>query len=61
MKGAGSPAERVLNVMGDRACFGDWGVVNDQRRFASLKTVSDTELLVINAHNVRATTMQIHA
>jgi CRP-like cAMP-binding protein len=54
VKNAGDPNELVLNVLGQGACFGDWGVANGERRGASIVAVTDTEFLVVNAFNFKA-------
>jgi CRP-like cAMP-binding protein len=50
--------EKVLNVIGPGSCFGDWGVVNNKLRGASCVTSCDTELLLINDFNFKATVDQ---
>lgn len=47
VKHFGKPKEKVLNVLGPGATFGDWGVVNDMPRAASMVTVTNAEILVI--------------
>ena len=39
--------EKVLNVLGPGSQFGDWGVVNDVPRAASMVTVTNAQILVI--------------
>eukprot|EP01047_Picozoa_sp_COSAG01_P009206 COSAG01_NODE_374_length_17957_cov_51.701590_11_plen_660_part_00 len=54
VKNAGELNELVLNVLGEGACFGDWGVANGERRGASMVAVTNTEFLVVNAFNFKA-------
>ena len=39
--------EKVLNVLGPGSQFGDWGVVNDVPRAASMVTATNAQILVI--------------
>ena len=45
--------DKTVNILDDGACFGDWGVVNQLRRSASLATITNAELLIINGHSFK--------
>ena len=53
-KGAAN-GEKLLNVIGAGSCFGEWGVVNNARRGATLLTATNCEVLVIAGYHVKAT------
>jgi|EP01047_Picozoa_sp_COSAG01_P053029 hypothetical protein len=52
---AGEGNERVLNVVGDGTCFGDWGVVNNKARGATMLTMVPSEILEMSAMAYKAT------
>ena len=54
----GAADEKVLNIIGPGSCFGDWGVVNNKPRGATCITETDSELLLINDFNFKATADQ---
>lgn len=47
VKRLGTRREKVVNVLGCGSSFGDWGVVNDMPRAASMVTVTNSQLLAI--------------
>ena len=55
IKNAGQPDERVLNVVGEGTCFGDWGVVNNKPRGASMVTLTDCVVHELSAVQYKAT------
>ena len=51
----GKPDEKLLNILGAGSCFGEWGVVNNERRTAALVTATNCEVLVIAGYHFKAT------
>lgn len=45
----------MLNVVGDGTCFGDWGVVNNKPRGATMVTMVSSEILEMSAMAYKAT------
>eukprot|EP01046_Picozoa_sp_COSAG06_P006373 COSAG06_NODE_299_length_18009_cov_6.715952_7_plen_904_part_00 len=42
---------KPVAVLGPGTCFGDWGVINGEKRAASLSCVTECEVLVVHAYN----------
>ena len=54
-KHASTPKERVLNVIGAPSCFGDWGVVNNRPRAASMVTMVECTVYTMTAAHYKRT------